>query len=162
MTDDVLLELGVTLGERLKGIGATLTCAESCTGGLIAKAITDISGSSSYFERGYVTYSNEAKHEMLGVTHESLQLYGAVSEAVVNEMAQGALKVAHADFAVSVSGIAGPDGGSVAKPVGTVWFGFAAKDGRAYAIRQYFPGGRLQVRQLAAEFALRVLIEKFL
>ncbi|MDN6227796.1 MAG: nicotinamide-nucleotide amidohydrolase family protein, partial [Enterobacterales bacterium] len=88
--------------------------------------------------------------------------YGAVSEAVVNEMAQGALRAASADFAVSVSGIAGPDGGSAAKPAGTVWFGFAAKDGRTYSIRQYFPGGRLQVRQLAAEFALCVLIEKFL
>ncbi|WP_282807510.1 nicotinamide-nucleotide amidase [Hafnia alvei] len=162
MTDDVLLELSATLGARLKEKGTTLTCAESCTGGLIAKVITDISGSSAYFERGYVTYSNQAKHEMLGVTLESLRLYGAVSEAVVNEMAQGALRAASADFAVSVSGIAGPDGGSAAKPAGTVWFGFAAKDGRTYSIRQYFPGGRLQVRQLAAEFALCVLIEKFL
>lgn len=85
MTDDVLLELSATLGARLKEKGATLTCAESCTGGLIAKVITDISGSSAYFERGYVTYSNQAKHEMLGVTLESLRLYGAVSEAVVNE-----------------------------------------------------------------------------
>ncbi|TOM63266.1 hypothetical protein CGH73_25445, partial [Vibrio parahaemolyticus] len=89
--------------------------------------MTDIAGSSAYFQRGFVTYSNEAKHQMIGVKEESLQQYGAVSQQVVAEMALGALREARADFAVSISGIAGPDGGSIEKPVGTVWFGFAKK-----------------------------------
>lgn len=162
MADDALYQLSVTLGERLKAKGAWFTCAESCTGGLIAKTVTDIAGSSAYFDRGFVTYSNEAKHELLQVRRSVLDSYGAVSEQVVRGMALGALGAAGADIAVAVSGIAGPDGGTPDKPVGTVWFGFAAKDGRCFASCQHFPGDRAEVRFRAAEFALRTVIEKFL
>lgn len=113
----------------MKARGATVTTAESCTGGWVAKAITDIAGSFAWFERGFVTYSNGAKAQMIGVREETLVQHGAVSEPVVVEMAIGALKAARAHFAVSISGIAGPDGGSEEKPVGTVWFAFASASG---------------------------------
>lgn len=162
MNDEQLHRLSVTLGEKLKAQGAWFTCAESCTGGLIAKAVTDVAGSSAYFDRGFVTYSNLAKHELLGVSRRALEAYGAVSEAVVREMAAGALRAAGADIAVAVSGIAGPDGGTPEKPVGTVWFGFAGREGQLTACCERFHGDRLQVRQQAAEFALRTVIDKFL
>ncbi|MBW7984576.1 nicotinamide-nucleotide amidase [Enterobacillus tribolii] len=162
MDNDELYQLSVTLGERLKAKGAWFTCAESCTGGLIAKTVTDVAGSSAYFDRGFVTYSNEAKHELLRVSRSVLERYGAVSEQVVEEMASGALGAAGADIAVAVSGIAGPDGGTPDKPVGTVWFGFADKEGRIFASCQRFPGSRREVRFRAAEFALRTIIDKFL
>ncbi len=123
MTDSELMQLSEKIGRALKARGATVTTAESCTGGWIAKAITDIAGSSAWFERGFVTYSNEAKSQMIGVSEATLRDNGAVSEPVVVEMAIGALRAARADYAISVSGVAGPDGGSVEKPVGTVWFG---------------------------------------
>lgn len=108
MIDEKRLEtLSIQIGLKLKEQGKTVTTAESCTGGWVAKVLTDISGSSDYFQRGFVTYSNEAKHQMIGVKSESLQRYGAVSQQVVTEMAEGALQEASADFAVSVSGIAG-------------------------------------------------------
>ncbi len=122
MTDSELMQLSEQVGQALKVRGATVTTAESCTGGWVAKVITDIAGSSARFERGFVTYSNEAKAQMIGVREETLAQHGAVSEPVVVEMAIGALKAARADYAVSISGIAGPDGGSEEKPVGTVWF----------------------------------------
>lgn len=125
MTDSELMQLSEQVGQALKARGATVTTAESCTGGWVAKVITDIAGSSAWFERGFVTYSNEAKAQMIGVREETLAQHGAVSEPVVVEMAIGALKAARADYAVSISGIAGPDGGSEEKPVGTVWFAFA-------------------------------------
>lgn len=112
MTDSELMQLSEQVGLALKARGATVTTAESCTGGWVAKAITDIAGSSAWFERGFVTYSNEAKAQMIGVREETLAQHGAVSEPVVVEMAIGALKAARAHFAVSISGIAGPDGGS--------------------------------------------------
>lgn len=112
MTDSELMRLSEQVGLALKARGATVTTAESCTGGWLAKAITDIAGSSAWFERGFVTYSNEAKAQMIGVREETLAQHGAVSEPVVVEMAIGALKAARADFAVAISGIAGPDGGS--------------------------------------------------
>lgn len=121
MTDSELMRLSEQVGLALKARGATVTTAESCTGGWLAKAITDTAGSSAWFERGFVTYSNEAKAQMIGVREETLAQHGAVSEPVVVEMAIGALKAARADFAVAISGIAGPDGGSEEKPVGTVW-----------------------------------------
>ena len=139
-----------------------MTCAESCTGGWVAKALTDIAGSSAYFDRGFVTYSNAAKHDLLGVSETTLANYGAVSEAVVREMALGALREANADFAVSISGIAGPDGGSADKPVGTVWFAFAAREGQILACKQIFPGDRDAVRLQAAVFALQTLFDDFL
>ncbi|VDZ77246.1 competence damage-inducible protein A [Salmonella bongori] len=107
MTDSELMQLSELVGQALKARGATVTTAESCTGGWLAKAITDIAGSSAWFERGFVTYSNEAKAQMIGVREETLAQHGAVSEAVVVEMAIGALKAARADFAISISGIAG-------------------------------------------------------
>ncbi len=111
MTDSELMQLSEQVGQALKARGATVTTAESCTGGWVAKVITDIAGSSAWFERGFVTYSNEAKAQMIGVREETLAQHGAVSEPVVVEMAIGALKAARADYAVSISGIAGPDGG---------------------------------------------------
>ena len=162
MTDKTLRQLSHQVGEALGRLGATVTTAESCTGGWIAKVITDISGSSAWFERGFVTYSNEAKHQMIGVDSGTLETHGAVSEAVVREMAQGALYAAAADYAVAVSGIAGPNGGSEEKPVGTVWFGFASKSAGTVARHQIFKGDRDSVRCQATEYALQTLWEEFL
>ncbi|MBI6547607.1 nicotinamide-nucleotide amidase [Xenorhabdus lircayensis] len=165
MDEKILNQLSIELGKRLKQKKLSVTCAESCTGGWIAKMITDIVGSSAYFNRGFVTYSNDAKHEMLGVSLASLAQFGAVSEQVVKEMAAGALKVAKANFAVAVSGIAGPDGGSEEKPIGTVWFGFAFHvDGSIQTVtyRQYFAGDRNAVRLQAVIFSLKTLLEEII
>ncbi|AXH62482.1 nicotinamide-nucleotide amidase [Providencia huaxiensis] len=165
MIDEKLLEtLSIQVGLKLKEQGKTVTTAESCTGGWVAKVLTDISGSSDYFQRGFVTYSNEAKHQMIGVKDESLQRYGAVSQQVVTEMATGALQEASADFAVSVSGIAGPGGGSVEKPVGTVWFGFAQKqaDQTVFVTTQHrvFQGNRNEVRFQSTVYILETLLKQ--
>ena len=149
MTDSELMQLSEKIGRALKARGATVTTAESCTGGWIAKSITDIAGSSAWFERGFVTYSNEAKSQMIGVSEATLRDNGAVSEPVVVEMAIGALRVARADYAISVSGVAGPDGGSVEKPVGTVWFGVASVSGQGVTRRECFAGDREAVRRQA-------------
>ncbi|MTD28414.1 nicotinamide-nucleotide amidase [Erwinia sorbitola] len=162
MTDNELTLLSARVGERLLARQATVTTAESCTGGWIAKVLTDISGSSAWFERGFVTYSNEAKQQMIGVTDASLIQFGAVSEQVVEEMAQGALREARAQYAVSVSGIAGPDGGSDRKPVGTVWFGFASDSGEVLTLVQRFNGDRESVRRQATAWALQTLYDHFL
>lgn len=162
MTEMALQTLSANIGNRLKMLGKTLTCAESCTGGWVAKAITDIAGSSAYFERGFVTYSNEAKSELLGVDPYLLETAGAVSEAVVQGMAQGALSAAKADFAVSISGIAGPEGGSKEKPVGTVWFGFSSAGGYQACYRRQFSGDRMAIRLQATVFALQTLYDDFL
>ncbi len=162
MTENALFELSKQVGQALGLLGATVTTAESCTGGWIAKVITDVPGSSAWFERGFVTYSNQAKQQLIGVAAQTLEAYGAVSEAVVREMALGALQVAQADYAISVSGIAGPDGGSDEKPVGTVWFGFADKQGQTVAITACFAGDRDAVRRQATEFALQTLLNGFL
>ena len=138
MTDSELMQLSEKVGRALQAQGATVTTAESCTGGWIAKAITDIAGSSAWFERGFVTYSNEAKSQMIGVSEATLRDNGAVSEPVVVEMAIGALRAARADYAISVSGVAGPDGGSDEKPVGTVWFGVASVSGQGVTRRECF------------------------
>ena len=162
MTDQELTQLSTDIGQLLLARGATVTTAESCTGGWIAKVLTDIAGSSAWFQRGFVTYSNDAKQQMVGVSGSSLAAYGAVSEAVVREMAQGALQEASADFAVSVSGIAGPGGGSEEKPVGTVWFGFASAAGDVQAKHCRFHGDRDAVRRQATAFALQTLHDHFL
>lgn len=136
--------------------GLSVSCAESCTGGLLAGQFTALAGSSAWFNMSWVTYSNEAKQRLLGVSAEVLQTFGAVSEQTVRQMAQGALQAAQADFAVSISGIAGPAGGSETKPVGTVWFGLASKyDTEASC--QLFSGNRDEVRQQAVAFALQFL-----
>lgn len=162
MTDSELMRLSEQVGLALKARGATVTTAESCTGGWLAKAITDIAGSSAWFERGFVTYSNEAKAQMIGVREETLAQHGAVSEPVVVEMAIGALKAARADFAVAISGIAGPDGGSEEKPVGTVWFAFANVSGEGITRRGCFSGDRESVRRQATTYALQTLWQQFL
>lgn len=162
MSEQQLRKLSVAVGEKLRANGQWITCAESCTGGAIAKAITDIAGSSAYFDRGFVTYSNTAKHELLGVAEATLNAHGAVSEEVVREMALGALHAARANLALSVSGIAGPDGGSVEKPVGTVWFGFAESSGRVLAKKMQFSGDRDAVRLQATIFALQTALDEFL
>lgn len=162
MIDNRLRELSIAVGQRLQASGRWISCAESCTGGGIAKVITDIAGSSAYFDRGFVTYSNAAKHELLGVTEATLQAHGAVSEEVVREMAQGAMHAAKADLALSVSGIAGPGGGSEEKPVGTVWFGFAERSGRVLTRKVQFTGDRDEVRLQATIFALQTALDEFL
>ncbi|MGL3817777.1 nicotinamide-nucleotide amidase [Klebsiella pneumoniae] len=162
MTDSELMQLSEKIGRALKARGATVTTAESCTGGWIAKVITDIAGSSAWFERGFVTYSNEAKAQMIGVREETLRDNGAVSEPVVVEMAIGALRAARADYAISVSGVAGPDGGSVEKPVGTVWFGVASVSGQGVTRRECFAGDREAVRRQATAYALNLLWQQFL
>lgn len=161
-SDQALMQLSEQVGEALLQQNATLTTAESCTGGWIAKVITDIAGSSAWFERGFVTYSNDAKQAMIGVHPETLLSYGAVSEQVVREMALGAMQAAEASFAIAVSGIAGPGGGSAEKPVGTVWFGFAGQNGKVTACRKCFSGDREAVRRQATAFALKTLAEDFL
>lgn len=134
----------------------TITCAESCTGGLLAAALTEIPGSSAFFDRSFVTYSNQAKKQLLNVNESTLRQYGAVSEETVREMALGALIATKNDYALSISGIAGPDGGSEDKPVGTVWFGFATKQ-RIWAKQHRFSGDRTQIRQQAVQYALAIL-----
>ena len=146
------------LGATLKARGYTLALAESCTGGMVAQSITSVAGSSAWFDRGFVTYSNAAKVEMLGVSKHTLAQFGAVSEQTATEMALGALKNSHADIAGSITGIAGPDGGTPEKPVGTVCFSWV---GNEYAIKtatQYFKGDRDEVRQQAANFLMARLL----
>jgi len=162
MTDSELMHLSERIGQALKGRGATVTTAESCTGGWVAKVITDIAGSSAWFERGFVTYSNEAKSQMIGVKPATLEQHGAVSEPVVVEMAIGAIKAARADYAISISGIAGPDGGTASKPVGTVWFGFASAAGEGITRCECFSGDRENVRRQATAYALQTLWQQFL
>ncbi|TCL06640.1 MULTISPECIES: nicotinamide-nucleotide amidase [Sodalis] len=161
MKDDELFQLSARLGAALKEKGKFITCAESCTGGWIAKTITDTSGSAGWFDRGFVTYGNQAKSDMLGVKASTLEHHGAVSDPVVLEMAQGALAAAGADYAVAVSGIAGPDGGTIEKPVGTVWFGFAARHRAPFSQLMHFDGGRDDVRRQAVHFALKTLLDTF-
>jgi nicotinamide-nucleotide amidase len=134
-----------------------MTAAESCTGGLISAACTDLAGSSNWFERGFVTYSNEAKTELLGVDAALISRHGAVSEEVARAMAQGALAHAHAKVAVAVTGVAGPSGGSAAKPVGTVWFGWVTPAGVVSEMRR-FAGDRAAVRAASVHHALQRLI----
>lgn len=139
--------------------GWWLTCAESCTGGGIATALTDVAGSSAWFDRGFVTYSNQAKVEMLGVNAATLERYGAVSEETVIEMAQGAIDFSAAQLSVAVSGIAGPGGGSETRPVGTVWLAWATPDG-VDARREHFAGDRLAVRAATIDAALAGLLQR--
>lgn len=152
-------QLSQRVGEALLMRGRMLATAESCTGGGIAAALTDIAGSSQWFERGFVTYSNQAKQEMLGVSAETLEAQGAVSEAVVTEMVAGALARSEAQVAVAVSGIAGPTGGTADKPVGLVWLAWQM-DGVAPVVRsERFSGNRTAVRAQTVEYALRGILE---
>lgn len=152
--DDELSRCAARLGANLLARGLRLTAAESCTGGWIAKALTDASGSSGWFDLGLVTYSNEAKRRLLGVAPETLEVEGAVSEATVLEMVRGALVVSGADLALAVSGIAGPSGGLPGKPVGTVWIAWARKGRAPRARRFHFDGDRDAVRRQTVAAAL--------
>jgi nicotinamide-nucleotide amidase len=147
------IQLAQLLGQNLQQNGWQVTCAESCTGGGIGYAITSISGSSSWFKSGFITYANEAKQQLLGVLLTTLETYGAVSAQTVQEMAQGAAAKAGAQLSIAVSGIAGPEGGSAQKPVGTVWFGFCVT-GQIYSEKQLFRGDRQQIRVAAVDYAL--------
>lgn len=151
------------LAERLMQKGWMLATAESCTGGMIAAACTDLAGSSNWFDRGFVTYSNAAKQDMLGVPEALIAAHGAVSEPVARAMAQGAVAHSRARCSVAVTGVAGPGGGSEAKPVGTVWFGWRLEDGAAgpqtHAECLCFDGDRAQVRQATVQHALQRLLQ---
>ena len=158
MKTDTPAALALRLGKALKARGMMLATAESCTGGGVAAAITGIAGSSGWFERGFVTYSNEAKQDMLGVSAATLIAYGAVSEQVAVEMATGALLHSGAQVAVAVTGIAGPGGGSADKPVGTVCFAWAQRGAAARVQTRSFTGNRASVRRQSVAAALRGLI----
>ena len=147
--------LAAQVGGALKAHGLMLVTAESCTGGGVACAITDVAGSSAWFERGFITYSNLAKQQMLGVSEAMLIQHGAVSEAVVREMVAGALANSAAQVALAVSGIAGPEGGTPDKPVGTVWFAWGIKHGATHAQRHQINGNRAAVRAQAVRIALQ-------
>ncbi len=159
------LELYERVGQVARWLGASgqrLVSAESCTGGWIAKACTDLPGSSAWFESGFVTYANSAKVRDLGVSLRTLEAHGAVSEPTVREMAMGALRVTGADLGVAVTGIAGPDGGSPEKPVGTVWFGIGRRGGSGaidvVAEEQRFAGSREAIRRACVDYALQLLL----
>jgi len=163
--------LAAEVGRRLAAARLTLATAESCTGGWAAKVVTDVSGSSGWFDRGFVTYSDLAKQEMLGVSAATLDAHGAVSEAVVREMALGALARSRAQVSLAISGVAGPTGGSEDKPVGTVWFAWAlgeiaaavtaegAETPRVWTQLLRFAGDREEVRHQSVRVALERLIE---
>ncbi|MDX1509461.1 MAG: nicotinamide-nucleotide amidase [Woeseiaceae bacterium] len=164
MVEDIgIRPLAESLVERLGSAGKSVATAESCTGGWIAKAITDIAGSSACFAYGLVSYSNGAKESLLGVKNATIVDNGAVSDAVVGEMARGALKLSGADYSVAVSGIAGPDGGSPEKPVGTVWFAWAVRNANAIDVtseRMHFDGNRNEVRVQSVAHALRGVLDR--
>ena len=149
-----------SLADVLRARGERLATAESCTGGLIAAACTDLAGSSDWFERGFVTYSNDAKTELLGVDAALIAAHGAVSEPVALAMAAGALAHSRADWAVAVTGIAGPGGGSAEKPVGLVWLAWCRRGEAPRAERHVFPGDRAAVRGATVARALQGLIER--
>ncbi len=150
--------LAAQVGGMLKSHGFQLATAESCTGGGVAQAITDVAGSSAWFDRGFVTYSNLSKQQMLGVQEATLKQQGAVSEATVREMVAGALNNSQAQVALAVSGIAGPDGGTIDKPVGTVWFAWGSKRGVVYVQRHQLSGNRNEVRAQAVRVSLQGVI----
>jgi nicotinamide-nucleotide amidase len=160
--DEALYALAVRVGEQLLARGSHVVTVESCTGGWIAKALTDVPGSSGWVEGGLVTYSNVTKEDLAGVTLATLRTHGAVSEPAVREMAEGALERTEADRAVAVSGIAGPAGGSPDKPVGTVWLAWARRGEEGVAVRTLhavFPGDREAVRRQTVAVALEGLLD---
>ena len=155
-----LATLSIELGAALKAHGFILALAESCTGGMVAQTVTSVAGSSAWFDRGFVTYSNQAKIDMLGVSAQTLETFGAVSEQTAAEMAFGALKRSQAHIAGSITGIAGPDGGTADKPVGTVCFAWAETNQPTVTITKNFDGNRGKIRQQATTFLMRQLIDQ--
>jgi len=158
--DTELYELSNRVGEALRARKLMMAAAESCTGGWIGQAVTMVPGSSKWFDRGFVTYTNEAKEDMLGVSHKTLETFGAVSEQTVREMVAGAIARSRAQVAVAVSGIAGPDGGSPMKPVGTVLLAWGERDGMVEAQSVVFPGDRDAVRRATVIAALEGLLAR--
>ena len=159
MPSDTLSTLAALAGARLKAAGETLATAESCTGGWVAQSVTAIAGSSEWFERGFITYTDLAKQQMLGVQTVTLQMHGAVSEPTVREMVAGALARSQGHVALAVSGVAGPSGGTPAKPVGMVCLGWGLRGREPICVTRHFPGDREAVRRLAVMAALEGLIE---
>lgn len=157
-TDAELYQLAVAAGQALHGRGMCLATAESCTGGWVGMMMTAVPGSSAWYDRGFITYSNDAKHAQLGVSMVTIDSAGAVSVATVREMAAGALQHSLADMAVSISGIAGPGGATPQKPVGTVCIGWAIRDGAALETIYHFDGNRDEIRADAVAAALRGVI----
>ncbi|MFW2405009.1 MAG: CinA family protein [Gammaproteobacteria bacterium] len=160
ITDDDIEVLVVRVGRLLEARDMRVTVAESCTGGWIAKSLTDLPGSSAWFEHGFVTYGNNAKEAMLGVEPGSIEEFGAVSREVAVEMAIGARVVSGADLSVAVTGIAGPDGGTEDKPVGTVWFAWDGPERRSAMRVEHFAGDRSMVRRQAVAAALDGLLRQ--
>lgn len=152
-----MTRLAEQAGRALLAARLRVSTAESCTGGGVASALTDVPGASNWFERGYVTYSNEAKVQDLGVDAQLLAAHGAVSAVVVEQMAAGALKASGADLALAVSGVAGPDGGTREKPVGLVYFAVLRRGGRPEVSQGHFPGDRAAVRSAAVDKALQLI-----
>lgn len=157
MTLDALANL---VGARLKEKGLLLATAESCTGGWVAQVVTSVSGSSEWFDRGFVTYSNEAKREMIGVRAETLDRHGAVSEETAREMAAGALAASRAQIALAITGVAGPTGGTAQKPVGMVCCAWAVRGGAVDATTKHFAGDREAVRRQSVELGLRGVLDR--
>ncbi len=159
MDDATLFDLALRLGSALKSRGLLLASAESCTGGWIGQAVTAVSGSSEWYDRGFIAYSNDAKLDLLGVSAETLARAGAVSEAAAREMARGALARSRAQLAVAVSGVAGPTGGTPAKPVGTVCIAWARQGIEPYSVTRHFHGDREAVRRQTVAAALGGLLD---
>lgn len=157
--DNELTSLAAQLGWRLTDLGQRVATAESCTGGWVAKVLTDTAGSSAWIEGGLVTYSNAAKQTLLGVSADALEHSGAVSETVVRQMVAGALRVTGADLALAISGVAGPGGGSEDKPVGTVWFAWGRGGQDTQTIVKRFQGSRDSVRYQSVAFILKAALE---
>lgn len=155
-----LVQLAARVGAALERRGWLLVTAESCTGGWVGQVVTSVPGSSRWYERGYVTYSNAAKQELLDVTPAILSAHGAVSEQVVLAMAEGALRHSHAHIAVAITGVAGPNGGTATKPVGTVWLAWALRGEQVSARCFHFPGNRAQVREAAVRAALSGIVAR--
>lgn len=160
MNQQTLETLAAQVGALLLANGQKLATAESCTGGWVGQCLTAVAGSSDWFERGFVTYSNEAKHEMLGVDNETLLAHGAVSEATAAAMAAGALRYSHADWALAITGVAGPGGAAPDKPVGKVCFAWAGVEGRLDTETCHFKGARGAVRAQSVAYALNGLLER--
>jgi nicotinamide-nucleotide amidase len=158
LSDSSLRSLAERVGALLLAASRRVATAESCTGGWVAKCLTDIAGSSQWFERGYVTYSNLAKEQSIGVAASVIETFGAVSRPTAEQMAAGALHDSGADIAVAITGIAGPDGGTVDKPVGLVWFALARRAAAPVAEQHHFAGDREAIRRAAVATALRLVI----
>lgn len=152
-------QLAADTARKLSELRLKLVTAESCTGGGLAFYLTELAGSSEWFERGFVTYSNLSKQDALNVQAETLRLHGAVSEATVKQMAEGALEASVANISIAITGIAGPSGGTTQKPVGTVWFGFASKTFATQTVSQLFSGNRQEIRKQAICFSLSKLLK---